>query len=355
MHTQVRTPLVTALAALVCLARLEAQTTVTVTCAADNTLYQTAAGDLSNGAGVGIFVGCNGFAAVRRAVVRFDVASFVPANAVVLSAQVTLNVSQTTAFLPVPMTGHRLLQSWGEGTSVAPNGGGGGAPATTGDATWLYRFWNTSTWTTPGGDYVATPSFTAAMPSFGSFTTSLSRDAAADVQAWLAAPATNCGWLLRCVDETLAGTAHRLDSRESTGQKPSLSVTYLLPGQNGTWGVGCPVGASNFGAAWVGAPIGGTTVQIAKTTAPALSVGADFFTLAIDPLGVSLLPACTVWLPLAEVIPGSAFLTDGAGSGSTSFGIPLGYPGYLIACQAAVLDNSPLGFSLSNAALTVLQ
>src|SRR5262249_8174892 len=121
------------------------------------------------------------------------------------------------------------------------------------------------------------PSFTGAMPNSGPFTTSLSRDAAADVQGWLTAPATNYGWLLRCVDETIAGTAHRLDSRESLGLKPSLSVTYMLPGQNGAWGVGCPVGAGHFGAAWVGAPIGGTTVQIAKTNAPALSVGADFF------------------------------------------------------------------------------
>ena len=59
--------------------------------------------------------------------------------------------------------------------------------------------------------------------------------------------------------------------------------------------------------------------------------------------------------PLAELIPGSLFLTDGAGSGSTQLGIPIGYAGYLIACQAIVLENNPIGHVMSNAALACLQ
>lgn len=343
------------LAALVSFSSLHAQTTVTVQCAADNTLYQTLTGDASNGAGASIFVGQNAFGSIRRAVLRFDVAAALPAGARVLTAQLNLNSVQTTVALPHPMTGHRLLQSWGEGTSVATGGGGGGGVATTNDATWLHRFWNTTLWTTPGGDFVATPSFTASMPPFGPFSSNLSRTAAEDVQGWLNAPATNFGWLLKTVNETLSSTAHRIDSRESLGLKPTLTVTYLLPGQNGFYGVGCPVGANNFSAAWVGAPIGGATVQISKSAGPAGSVGADFFTLSLDPVGLTLLPSCSVWLPLAEVIPGGAFFTDGAGAGSSSFQIPVGFPGYMINCQAAVLTNNALGFAMSNSALTVLQ
>jgi hypothetical protein len=202
-------------AALASLATLPAQITATVPCAADNTLYQTIAGDASNGAGTGIFVGQNAFGSIRRAVLRFDVAAALPAGAKVLTAQLSLNVVQSTVALAHPITGHRLLQSWGEGTSIASGGGGGGGPATTGDATWLHRFWNTTFWTTPGGDFAATPSFTASMPSIGAFSTNLSRAAADDVQSWLNNPATNFGWLLKTVNETLSSTAHRIESRES--------------------------------------------------------------------------------------------------------------------------------------------
>lgn len=345
------------LVALSSLASLEAQTSVSIACAADNTLYQSATGALSNGAGTGIFVGANAFGEVRRALLRFDVAAALPANAKVLSARLTLSVAQTSAFLPVAMTGHRVLQSWGEGTSVAAGGGGGGTAATTGDATWLHRFFNTSTWTTAGGDFAAGPSFTGAMPSFGAFTTDDTAAAAADVQAWLANPSSNFGWLLKCVNETLSATAHRLDSREiiTPATAPTLVVTYMLPGQNGTWGTGCPVGAGTFQNAWVGAPIGGQPVQIAKSAGPATSIGADFFTLSLDPAGTVLLPSCTLYLPFFEVIAGGAFLTDAAGAGATSFVIPTGFPGYLINCQSAVLTNNALGFVLSNSALTVLQ
>jgi hypothetical protein len=334
-------------------AGLVAQTTVVVPCAADNTLYQDATGSLSNGSGTGLFVGLTGTGSIRRAVLRFDVGAVLPANAVVISATLSLNVAQSTVFLPMNVTGHRLLASWGEGTSVAGSGGGGGAPAAPNDATWLHRFFPGTTWVNAGGDFAA-PSFVIPMPGSGPCTSTPSRAMAAEVQSWLTNPALNFGWLLK-TDELLPATAHRVDSRESIGPQPSLSVTYMVPGQNGSYGTGCPIGAGNFTAAWIGAPTGGNTVQIAKTSAQPGSVGADFFTLAVDPLGLPLQPGCTLYLPLLEIIQGGLFLTDGLGSGSTSFVIPNGFPGYLIACQAAVLDLSPLGFSISNAALTVLQ
>lgn len=354
MYTHLRSRCTFALAGLIALAALPAQTTVTVNCAADNTLYETLTGDASNGAGTGLFIGLTALGSTRRAVLRFDVAAALPAGAEVLSARLNLNVTQSTSALALPISGHRLTASWGEGTSVASGGGGGGGLATTNDATWLHRFWNTSLWTTPGGDFAAAPSFTAAMPPLGAFTSADTREAAADVQSWLDNPATNHGWLLK-TDEVLSSTAHRVDSRESLGTRPTLTVVYMLPGQNGTWGTGCPVGAGNFTAGWVGAPVGGTTVQIAKSSGPASSIGADFFTLSLDPAGSQLLPSCYVYLPLLEVIPGSAFLTDAAGAGTSSFQIPAGFPGVLINCQSAVLTNNALGFVLSNAALTVLQ
>jgi hypothetical protein len=342
------------LSLILLLAPLGAQTTVIVPCAADNTLYDSPTGALSNGAGIGLFVGVTGTGGIRRAVLRFDVAALLPANAKVLSATLTVNVAQSTVFLPLPADVHRVLASWGEGTSVAPGNGGGGGTSTTNDATWIHRFYPSTNWTTPGGDFAAVPSCTIQMPNFGLCVSPPSASLTADVQSWLNTPANNFGWLLK-TDELLSSTAHRLDSRQSTGTKPTLTVTYLVPGQNGTYGIGCPVGSGTLQAAWVGAPTGGNTVAILKSTGPLNSVGADFFALGLDNAGLPLLPGCTVYLPLAGVIPGGAFLTDGGGNGVSAFTIPNGFPGYLIHCQAAVLDANPLGFSISNAASTCLQ
>lgn len=333
-----------------------AQTTVNIPCAADNTLYETIFGDASNGAGGSTFVGANSFGSIRRAVMRFDVASVVPAGSRILTARLNLYVTQSIVALPLAMSGHRLTTSWGQGTSVASGGGGGGAPASVGDATWLHRFWNTQLWATPGGDFAATPSFTGAMPTFGAFSTDLSRAAAADVQSWLDNPATNFGWLLKVQNETLASTAHRLNSREASSNKPALVVTYLAPGQLGNYGTGCPTtGSSTAVAAYSGSSAGGSTLTINKTQTIPNSVGADFFTLSLDPVGVALLPGCTAYLPLAEVISGGAFLTNGAGAGSSTLVVPTGFPGVLINCQAAVIANNPLGFVLTNSALCVTQ
>ncbi len=344
-----------AIATLAC--TLAAQTTTTVPCAADNSLYQSATGALSNGAGDSLFVGVTGMNSIRRTVLRFDVAAAVPANATIIAASMNLDCAQTSVALPMPLTAHRLLQAWGEGTSNATAGGGGsGAPSTAGDATWVHTFWPGTFWASAGGDFDPTPTVTISMPPFGSFSSPPTLEVTAAVQSWLDNPATNFGWLLK-MDESLPATSHRLHSRQATlGPGPSLTVTYMLPGTGGSWGTGCPVGGGNFTNTFVGAPIGGTTVQIAKTSATPLSIGGDFFSLALDPVGAPLLPGCTIYLPLAQpLIPGGIFLTDGAGAGATLFPVPAGFPGYLIACQAVVLDPNPLGFVVSNAALAVLQ
>lgn len=334
---------------------LTAQTTVSVPCNLDNTLYESPTGGLSNGKGPSIFSGATATGSIRRALLRFDVAGTLPAGAVVLSAVVNLNVTQSTVFLPTPATGHRVTQAWGEGNSSAAGGGGGGTAATTNDATWLHTFWSTSFWTNAGGDFVATPSFTLAMPGLGAGSSNPSEQAAADVQSWLNNPSQNFGWLIKIADESPASTARRIASRESATNKPTLSVTYLLPGQVGTVGIGCPVGSGTFQDAYVGTPTGGTTIQIVQTNAPAGTIGLNYLSLGADPAGVPLLPGCSIWLPLSQpLITGNVFLTDGAGGASSPFPLPTGFPGFLIATQAVAIDASPLGFTLSNAAVLVL-
>ena len=333
-----------------------AQTTATIPCSLDNTLYEQATGSLSNGKGPGIFTGLNAIGSKRRALMQFDVASVVPARSKILSATLTLEVMQSTVVLPAPAYGHRVLQSWGEGTSIAGGGGGGGALSTANDATWAHRFFPVVPWNNLGGDYAPTASFTMALPALGVGSSPVSAASTADAQFWLDNPTQNYGWIL-IMDELLASTARRINSREATfGQKPSLTVTYLAQGQNGTWGTGCPSGAGTFTTNFVGAPIGGTSIGIVQTNATPNSIGANYFALDLDPIGAPLpLPGCTVYLPLAQIIPGNVFLTSGSGTGGSSFSVPSGFPGYLINCQAAVLDPNPLGFLLSNSALICLQ
>lgn len=343
------------LAALTLASALAAQTSVTMPCVLDNTLYESPTGALSNGKGPSIFCGVTGNGDIRRALMKFDVAANVPAGAKILSASINLNVVQSTVALPTPATGHRVTQAWGEGNSIAFGGGGGGAPAQNNDATWVHTFRPGSLWTSVGGDFVATPSFTMALPALGAGSSVASLEAATDVQTWLDTPAQNFGWLLK-LDEVLSSTARRISSREATSGQPTLTVTYLLPGQVGTVGVGCPVGAGTFQDAFVGVPTGGTTIQILQTNAPASSLGGNFFTLGVEPVGFPLLPGCSVYLALSQgLVTGNVFATDASGVAVSPFALPSGFPGFLITTQALVLDNSVLGFALSNAAVLVLQ
>ena len=204
--------------------------TATLGSSADNTLYEDASGSLSNGAGAYFFAGKAGATAgekIRRGLISFDVASSLPPTATIIGVTLYLTMSQTIAG-PQTVGLHRATASWGEGTSAATGGEGGGAPATADDATWLHRFYSSTLWTTPGGDFVATASATTTVDGFGSYSWS-APGMIADVQTWLDAPTTNDGWLITG-NETTASTAKRFDSKENPDPtaRPLLVVTYLL-------------------------------------------------------------------------------------------------------------------------------
>ena len=338
---------------------LAAQTTVSIVADRDNTLYEDLAGGLSNGSGPSVFVGINGINMKLRTLLHFDVAGSVPAGARVIAADLQLYVEQSAAFLPLAVGAHRIGRSWGEGASVAGGpglgNGGGGTAAAPGDATWLHAFFPNTFWNTAGGDFAPTASFSIELPNLFGFQSAPLPGLVADVQDWLDNPAQNHGWLLKS-DELVGPTARRLDSREAAANRPTLHVTYLLPGDTGAWGVGCPVGTSTFALALGGSATGGNTVSITYSSAPPLSIGANFFSLALDPIGVPLFPSCTLYLPVTqEIIGGEAFLTDAGGNGATSLLVPAGFPGFLINCQAAAFDATPLGISLSNSGVMLTQ
>jgi hypothetical protein len=169
----------------------------------------------------------NGHFEPRRALLEFDVESVIPAGSQITAVRLVLNMNRTIAG-PTDMTLHLVTQEWGQGTSTPSGGGGGsGGPAATDDATWLHTFFNTATWTTPGGDFVAGASATNTVDQSGVYTWASTAQLVADVQGWIDTPGSNHGWIL-IGDESASPTAKRFGSNEAiAGQaRPRLTVDY---------------------------------------------------------------------------------------------------------------------------------
>ncbi len=203
---------------------------VTLAAVKDNTLYQNSTGQLSNGAGLHFFAGKTTTTIpadqrVRRGLIAFDVSS-IPAGSTITSVSLTLHMSRTTSGAQnIQM--RRVLADWGEGSSGAGRGEGGGAASTTNDATWVHRFFNTASWTTPGGDFATTVSATTSVNQIANYIWSGS-GLVADVQAWVDGTASNFGWIL-LGNEVPIATAKRFDSSENTtvAFRPQLDVLYM--------------------------------------------------------------------------------------------------------------------------------
>lgn len=204
--------------------------TVTLAPSKDNTLYQTVDGSISNGAGSQLFAGATGSRDLRRALLAFNITSQIPQGSQVTRVVLTLNVSASIAGAQ-PMSLHRVTTDWGEGASTAfvgfswGAGGGRGAPAMAGDATWIHTFFPDRRWTKPGGDFDATPDATTTTAAFQY--TWESPAMIARVQQWLDQPSTNFGWIV-IGTEPAVRTAKRFNSREAAQQQtaPALMIEY---------------------------------------------------------------------------------------------------------------------------------
>jgi hypothetical protein len=207
---------------------------VTLLPVADATLYEPGMGvgvtPLANGAGDHLFAGVGN--AAKRAVLRFDLAA-VPLGSTIDSVELTLNMSRNIAG-PQDVSMHRLTTAWNEGPTHAPGQEGAGGDPAPGDSTWLHTDYDTDFWTTPGGDFVATPSATTAVDVLEvPYTWGPTADLASDVQSWVNDPASNFGWIL-IGNEGAPTTAKRFDSRENVdaGVRPTLRVVFtpaLIP------------------------------------------------------------------------------------------------------------------------------
>jgi len=205
--------------------------TITLRASKDNTLYQDAEGDVSNGQGRFLFVGRTGTSGglpLRRGLIGFDLSS-IPAGSIITDATLSLYMSRSSPSpAAVSISLHLAAKNWGEGASDAGSPGGLGTLATTGDATWLHNAYDTSRWTTAGGDFRPTASATTSVNADDRRYAWAGAGLTADVQAWVNNPATNFGWFIRG-DEVTDASAQRFNTRENTANVPQLSVTFTIP------------------------------------------------------------------------------------------------------------------------------
>ena len=163
-----------------------------------------------------------------RALLKFDLASAVPAHAVITYARLALTVAIVPAGVPANthFDLHRLLRDWGEGEKA----GTLGTAANDGESTWNAGFFPDTLWNTPGA---AAPEDYSEKVSAKQFISRLGRydfsGLVEDTQFWLANPDLNFGWILVCEDEVTVRTARRFASREDPLRTPTLVLAYLLP------------------------------------------------------------------------------------------------------------------------------
>ncbi|MCA9200274.1 MAG: tandem-95 repeat protein, partial [Planctomycetales bacterium] len=198
---------------------------VTVAAAQDATLYEDLTGSQANGAGEFLFVGSNSDGDRRRALVEFDLAGAdIPPGALITNVTLTMNMSQTASGSNL-VSLHAVDASWSEGTSDATGDEQFGAISTINDATWIHRQFNTTNWTTAGGDFGSSASASTLVDAVGSYTWS-SPQMITDVEGWLSDPSSNFGWLLMGVE--VANSYKRFDSSEnaSTANRPVLRIQW---------------------------------------------------------------------------------------------------------------------------------
>jgi hypothetical protein len=324
---------------------LMAQVAVALTPTRDNSLYQFDPG-ASNGAGTRLFCGNDLAATPKRALLAFDLAA-VPPGSTILSARLELSIAITRA-PDLPVTIHALTSDWGEGSSFASSGQGGGAPATPGDATWSHAFWPSVAWQNAGGDFVAAASATTICRSSGRFSWS-SAQLAADVQAWLDGSAPNHGWIV-LTQETGPQTARAFSSREeaNAAARPALHLTFDPPSAAvRSLGSGCTGG----GTLALSLQAQGLPTVPNPAFALGLSGGPNAGLRLVDYFG-ALLPSplplgqgCFLWGDLSVLLDGVA-----AGA-STPLPVPNdpGLFGARLGVQAFSVDPASLSIAASNA------
>ena len=342
---------------------VHAQTTVLVPSDRDNTLYDLGLIQLSNGAGAHMFSGVTGSTFARRALVRFDVAGAVPPGSTILSAELRLVMSKTVAG-PIPVALHEVEADWGEAGSIAGGEQGGGTTPEEGDATWGYRFYPDVPWSSPGGDFDATPSAVTSVGDLGAYTWTSTPELVADVQGWLDDATANFGWCLLS-PEVGKSTSKRFDTREhpQPANRPRLEVTYAPPVASvATTGNACP-GSAAISAGSL-PTLGNATFAVDASGGAPGQLALLLLAAGTDP-GLPLFsPTCLMYLDQGSALiflqtglsPLGTLALDGAGAGTFPFPIPAdgALTGLVLGLQVVGIDTGAIGGLVSSNALELV-
>ena len=205
--------------------------TVTLAPIADATL-QSAFPNNNEGDGTTFQVGGRRQGGEARGLLRFDIAGAVPANALINSVTLTLQVTAT------PSGGvnslfdlHTLLQSWGEGNG---SDHGGGSPGAAGQVTWNNRLGSGTPWSTAGGSFSPVISASRSIAGNGSYAFNSTAQLVGDVQSWLNTPANNFGWELVSESGNTPTSIRRFGNRTDALNTPMLTISFTPVPEPGT-------------------------------------------------------------------------------------------------------------------------
>jgi len=220
-----------AIVAALAAASLATADTVRIEAERDATIIQDPAGAWANGSGPVLFAGRTnqGANSIRRGLLVFDVASALPAKAIVERVAVTLYMTPSHPE-PRRVGLYRMQSDWSEGPSASS--GGGGMTSQPGDVTWIHTFYDTQTWHHEGGDFIGRASAIEEVVDSGFYTWSDTAWLKDDVRFWASAPRRNFGWIL-IGDEGTPGSVKSFSSREEPDPalRPVLEITYRMPGE----------------------------------------------------------------------------------------------------------------------------
>lgn len=209
---------------LVIAASADAATAV-ISPSADTTIQSAFAGN-NFGGGLSITAGGRRNGGATRGLLLFDIAANLPAGATISSVSLNLHVVNTPSGGPNSTFDlNRILDSWGEGVGSDR----GGSPATANQSTWNSRFFSSTLWTTPGGDFSSSLSASRLINGNGSYIFNSTPNLVSDVQSWLESPSANFGWMLRSESEATAASIRRFGSRGAGANSPTLTVIYSVP------------------------------------------------------------------------------------------------------------------------------
>ncbi|MEO8427098.1 MAG: DNRLRE domain-containing protein [Verrucomicrobiota bacterium] len=207
--------------------------TIQLKASADTTLFQH---DPDNNFGAVNSLSAGGTAGgpLARSLIKFDVGGNLPAAAKIISAQLKFEIVKvpTSGGRPSDFRLQRMLQDWTEGSGT---GGPRGAAAAAGESTWNFRTHPTVRWSQPGGaapaDYLPSVSASVRVAGIGIYQFASTPELIVDVQAWLANPASNFGWMMLSQAERTPETARRIGAREAGERGPVLTIDYTIEPQ----------------------------------------------------------------------------------------------------------------------------